>query len=142
MKADTKQNATDKRHTHTHKPNKTLKMGSQKMVLACFFFSSKILQLVLLLLLFLLRGLVRLLLLVFLLHFVSRLLQHTQSVQERERERRERKRSGNQIHEQQHSERGNGETDKTRSGEPKTIVWRSEPRPQTSLVLLRFLFWF
>jgi fatty acid desaturase len=88
MKADTKQNATDKRHT-PHKPNKTLKMGSQKMVLACFFFSSKILQLVLLLLLFLLRGLVRLLL-VFLLHFVSRLLQHTQSVQEREREREER----------------------------------------------------
>lgn len=59
-------------------------MGSQKMVLACFFFSSKILQLVLLLLLFLLRGLVRLLL-VFLLHFVSRLVQHTVSTREREK---------------------------------------------------------
>lgn len=48
------------------------------------FFSSKILQLVLLLLLFLLRGLVRLLL-VFLLHFVSRLVQHTVSTREREK---------------------------------------------------------
>jgi hypothetical protein len=56
---------------------------------------------------------------------------NTQSVQarererEREREKRERKRSGNQLREEQHSERVNGETDKTRSGDTKTIVSRS-----------------
>jgi hypothetical protein len=54
---------------------------------------------------------------------------NTQSVQarerERDRERRERESAREQLREEQHSERVNGETDKTRSGDTKTIVSRS-----------------